>query len=76
MNRDADYYHGGTHYYNKDYNSYYTPVTKRKSKEDRSFNSFTCSAFDYECTACDADHQHEAAACEKHQFCFVKGEKA
>lgn len=66
VNRDADYYHGGAYYYSSDYNSYYTPVTKRRKEEDRSFNSFTCSAFDFECLPCDADHQVEAASCDTH----------
>ena len=61
INRDADYYHGGEHYYSTDYNSYYTPVTKRRSKEDRSFNTFTCSTFDYDCTPCESDDHHEEA---------------
>lgn len=66
VNRDADYYHGGAYYYSSDYNSYYTPVTKRRKEEDRSFNSFTCSAFDFECLPCDADHQVVAASCDTH----------
>jgi len=75
VNRGADYYHGGEHYYSADYNSYYTPVTKRRKKEDRSFNSFTCSTFDYDCVPCETDEHHTEAACEKHQFCYRKNGK-
>jgi len=74
INRDADYYHGGaTHGYNSDYNSYYTPVTKRRKKADRSFNTFTCSTFDYDCLPC--TKYEDIHACDKHQFCYEKGGK-
>lgn len=51
VSRDADYRHGGDeHMYNSDYNSYYVPVTRRRGKT--SFNTFTCSTFDYDCQPC------------------------
>lgn len=68
-------YHGraGTNFYygqNEPVSSRYNTPVSRTKHNDRNFNTFTCSAFDWDCKYCNDRTRRERANCSDSQFCY------